>query len=391
MKVSLVLLAVAAAVVTGCKEAPPPAPPPAAKVENPVKEAELTKVTLSADAERRLGLVTAPVESRALPETRVLGGIVVTPPGRSFPLTAPVAGTVLAPPGGMPRPGVRVTRGQVLLRLVPLPPDPLRVDEDVALAESRARQAEQEAARIEELARDSLVSRRELERAQAELAAARTTLAAARGRLQRQRTGVSSESPGLTPLAVASPDEGVVLDLSVGAGQVVAAGAPMITVARMDRLWVKVAIFSGDAATLDPAGEVAVDNLQGEGGQRLLRARRALAPPSADPLSASVDEYFELPPGTRLRPGQRVDVSVPLRGSTAAPRLVVPLGALVYDLSGGTWVYVKEGERTYVRRRVALDGIVGQWAVLSRGPAAGAPVVVVGAAELFGTEFGAGK
>ena len=259
MKVVRAALAAGLGFAIGCKSAPAPAPPPAATVEHPVKEAELTKVTLSPEAEGRLGLTTAPVESRSLPDTRVLGGVVMTPPGKSFPLTAPVAGTVLAPAGGMPRPGERVSRGQALLRLVPLPPDPLRVDEDVALAEARARQAELEAARIEELARDSLVSRRELEQ------------------------------------------------------------------------------------------------------------------------------------GARLRPGQRVDVSIPLRGRSAAPRLAVPLGALVYDLNGGTWVYVKAGEHVYVRHRVALDGIVGQWAVLARGPEPGTQVVTTGAAELFGTEFGAGK
>jgi len=391
MKVVRATLAAGLGFAIGCKSAPPPAPPPAATVEHPVKEAELTKVTLSPEAEGRLGLTTAPVEIRSLPDTRVLGGVVVTPPGKSFPLTAPVAGTVLAPVGGMPRPGERVSRGQALLRLVPLPPDPLRVDEDVALAEARARQAELEAARIEELARDSLVSRRELERVQAELAAARTTLAAARGRLQRQLTGAGAATPGITPLTIASPDDGVVLDLVSGAGQVVAAGAALMTVARLDRLWVKVAIFSGDAALVDPAAPVTVDNLQSETGQRLLKARRVLAPPSADPLSASVDEYFELEQGARLRPGQRVDVSIPLRSRSAAPRLAVPLGALVYDLNGGTWVYVKAGEHVYVRHRVALDGIVGQWAVLARGPEPGTQVVTTGAAELFGTEFGAGK
>lgn len=391
MKILLLILVTSAALGAGCGGAAPPAPPPAAKVQHPVKEAELTKVVLSAEAERRLGLTTAAVESRALPEVRVLGGVVVTPPGKSFPLTAPVAGTVLAPAAGMPRPGETVTRGQPLLRLVPLPSDPLRVDEDVALAEARAKQAELEAARMEELARDSLVSRRELERVQAELAAARVTLAAARGRLQRQVSGVGSVGAGVTPLTVASPDDGVVLELASGAGQVVAAGAPLLTIARLDRLWVKVAVFSGDAGMIDPAADVTVDDLRGATGNRLLTARRVLAPPSADPLTASVDEYFELARSAGLRPGQRVDVSVPLRGQTAAPRLAVPLSALVYDLSGGAWVYVKEAEHTYVRHRVALDGIVGRWAVLSRGPAPGALVVTTGVAELFGTEFGAGK
>lgn len=391
MNVRLAVVIWVGGLFAGCgKDAPSPVATPAAKIQNPVKEADLTKVVLTADAERRLGITTAPVESRELPEVRVLGGVVTAPPGRSFPLTAPVAGTVIAPSGGMPRPGSTVTKGQALLRLVPLPADPLRVDEDAALAEARAKQAELEATRIEELARDSLVSQRELEKARADLAAARATLAAARGRLQRQATG-GTGGGGVTPLTVASPDDGVVLDLTSGSGQVVAAGAPLITVARLDRLWVKVAVFSGDAGMIDPAGDITVDDLRSGGGNRLIKARRVQAPPSADPLTSSVDEYFELEPGVTLRPGQRVDVSVPMRGRTAGPQLAVPLGAIVYDLNGGAWVYVKEAEHTYVRHRVSLEGIVGRWAVLARGPAPGALVVTNGVAELFGTEFGAGK
>ncbi len=41
--------------------------------------------------------------------------------------------------------------------------------------------------------------------------------------------------------------------------------------------------------------------------------------------------------------------------------------------------------------RVAMADVVGDAAVLRQGPSPGTRVVTVGAAELFGTEFGAGK
>ena len=44
----------------------------------------------------------------------------------------------------------------------------------------------------------------------------------------------------------------------------------------------------------------------------------------------------------------------------------------------------------FVRRRVELARVVEDLAVLRRGPPAGTSVVTVGAAELFGTEFGVG-
>jgi hypothetical protein len=45
----------------------------------------------------------------------------------------------------------------------------------------------------------------------------------------------------------------------------------------------------------------------------------------------------------------------------------------------------------YVRRRIELLHVLDGLAVLSRGPAVGTKVVIAGAAELFGTEFGVGK
>jgi hypothetical protein len=82
-----------------------------AKVENAVPEAQLATLTLSSQAETRLGLETSPVELRSVARTRQLGGEVTTVPGGRVVLTAPVTGVVLGPAGGTaPRAGDRVRR-----------------------------------------------------------------------------------------------------------------------------------------------------------------------------------------------------------------------------------------------------------------------------------------
>ncbi|MEJ7811102.1 MAG: hypothetical protein WKG32_11885, partial [Gemmatimonadaceae bacterium] len=68
-----------------------------------------------------------------------------------------------------------------------------------------------------------------------------------------------------------------------------------------------------------------------------------------------------------------------------------PAAAIVRDMSGGSWVYERMDSLTFARRRVEVARVVGGRAVLAIGPKAGTPVVIAGAAELFGTEFGAGK
>ena len=60
---------------------------------------------------------------------------------------------------------------------------------------------------------------------------------------------------------------------------------------------------------------------------------------------------------------------------------------MVYDTDGSTWTYVNTAARTYERKPVTVTDIEGAVAPLSAGPAAGTPVVTVGAAELLGTEY----
>ena len=116
-----------------------------------------------------------------------------------------------------------------------------------------------------------------------------------------------------------------------------------------------------------------------------------MAPPSANALAGTVDVYFSLknPDDNRLAPGERVSVTVDLR--TEGESLTVPWSAVIYDLFGGTWVYERTAERTYVRRRVEVRYVRDGVAVLASGPAADALVVTAGPAELFGTEVGFSK
>lgn len=70
---------------------------------------------------------------------------------------------------------------------------------------------------------------------------------------------------------------------------------------------------------------------------------------------------------------------------------MIPFAAILYDVQGGSWVYVNESEHVYRRQRVELIETRANSAYLARGLTRGDRVVTAGAAELFGTEFGAGK
>ena len=176
----------------------------------------------------------------------------------------------------------------------------------------------------------------------------------------------------------------------MGVGQTVSSGAPLFELADLRRLWVRVPVYVGEVAALEATRAVVIDSLESGSGAIRRTARRVNGPPTADARAASADLFFEFDnTEPAFRPGQTVGVILPVGGPVDA--LSVPASAVVYDYHGGAWVYENTAAHVYVRRRVDVARTSGADVLLARGPAAGARVVTQGVAELFGTEFGAGK
>jgi RND family efflux transporter MFP subunit len=368
-----------------------PAPTSGAKpatVTAPVKEAELTSVTLTPEAEKRLGVVTVPVERKAVARTRTVGGEIVPPSGSAVSITAPVAARLQF--AVLPAPGTIVKQGQTLFRLIPIQPSErdAAVDAEQAAQTAAARReaAARRVERAERLVKDGAGSRRALEEAQAELAIAEAELKGARERAALAARSGTSEGG----VAIAAPETAVVQAVHVREGQSVAAGAAMIDLVRLSSVWVRVPIYAGESASVDSAAPANVLTLGDPPDADGTIARPIPAPPAANPSTAGVDLYYAMSnTGQRFRPGERVAVRLTRRETST--ELVVPKAALLHDAYGGTWVYVARAPQVYARHRVSVSDIVGNQAVLSQGPAEGARVVTDGAAELFGVEFGAGK
>ncbi len=387
-RMAAVLLVAALAGACG-KDAPPAGAAKPAIVKAPVSEAELTTITLTEQAEKRLAIVTVPVEQRTLARTRNVGGEIVVPSGAAAAITAPVAGLV-QPGASVPRAGAIVSRGQMLFRLVPLQPSEREAAIDarqaleaaVAQRDAAARRVE----RAERLLRDGAGSRRAFEEARAELAVAQADEKAASGRLALgTRSGTSDGA-----VLINAAETGVVQAIHVVAGQSVAANAPMLDLVRLTTVWIRVPIYAGESAAIDPAVPADVLALSDPSDAAGTPAAPVAGPPTANAATAAVDLYYAMSnPSQRFRPGERVTVRLARRERGAG--LVVPKAALLHDAYGGTWVYVSRGSHVYARARVAVEDISGSLALLSRGPVAGARVVTDGAAELFGVEFGVRK
>jgi hypothetical protein len=88
---------------------------------------------------------------------------------------------------------------------------------------------------------------------------------------------------------------------------------------------------------------------------------------------------------------ERIDVQTEQVESSKGHELAIPYAAVLYDPAGDTWTYTSPDSFVYVRAPIDVDRIVGDRAYLSDGPPAGTDVVVVGAAELLGTEYEVGE
>lgn len=289
-------------------------------------ETELLRITLSAEAEERLGIETAKVASGSLSARRQAAGEIVVPPTTA---------------GGVP------TGSKIDLQLVGA--SQAAADSELARAEAQARLAKIALERAEGLVSAEAGSARARDEAAAALAAADAALTAARE--QRRLLG-----------------------------------PPISSMNQQALVWVRVSVYAGDLETIARTANATVRSLGATAAPR--GARPVQAPPSANNAAGTIDLFYALPNADRtFRIGQRVAVDLPLVVNTAG--LSVPSSAIVRDIYGGEWVYEHTAPNTYVRRRIEVAAEQNGNAALSRGLKAGVEIVTAGTAELFGTEFGA--
>jgi RND family efflux transporter MFP subunit len=394
-----------ATVVSGCQPPAAPAAPaksaPPAKVSTPTKETDLATVKLTEEAETHLGLKLAPVERKKVARTTSYGGEVVIPTGRLIVVASPFNG-LLKPPQGVepPMPGSFVKVGQPIFVLQPiLSPEaratmaPLLVE-----AEGQVKQAEEslKARKIELDRQENLLAQKLTGKAALVDAKAAYDLALATLRANEQRRDTMLKVVGdieggkINVQTIEAPASGMVQNVHALPGQMVNAGALLFDVASLDPIWVKVPVYVGDLSRVDSKKDAGVGGLADDPGAAVKSAKPIPAPPAGDPLAATVHVFYQVEnKDGALRPGQRVNVILPLRGDDES--LVVPQSAVMLDYHGGNWVYENVAPHTYARRRVVVDRVIGSDSVLAKGPKAGVKVVADGAAELWGAEFGGSK
>lgn len=361
-----------------------------AKVDNPEKETDLATITLTAEAEKRLGIEYADTAFTNVARSLTISGEIVPTADAIAQVSSPMAGTLVAGDSGTAI-GTPVRKGQAVFRLQPyLAPERglvTQLERDVESAETRIAAAKVRLARAEQLVRDKAGPQKAVDQAREELALAETDARAAREKLTKIKAAPAAAD---VILPIAAPRDGVLVAVHVAAGQTVANSAVLFEVSDLSTVWVRVPVYVGDIDGVDRSSSARIGELGDSPGSPTRSARPVSAPPTANASASTADLYYALSNGDgRLRPGERVAVILALKSSEES--LVVPWSAVLHDINGGTWVYENTAPQVFVRRPVEVRDVVDRVAVLARGPAPGTRIVTTGAAELFSTEFGAGK
>ena len=266
--------------------------------------------------------------------------------------------------------GDTVTVGEVLARIDPVDLKPLvnarRADQLAARSELQLAQADLE--RAERLHARNFVSSANVDRARAAVDVAKARLKAANAQAHQ-----ADNAFGYRQLV--SKVDGVVTAVQVEAGQVVAAGQPVMRVAAQGDVEVAVAIPEADLARTRSSGTWRVEfpGLPGKHWEAMLRELS----PAADPASRTYAARLALQ-------GDTHEVALGMSAVVHAPRtdadvLSVPLSAL-YSRDDGAQVWVLDRSSSTVRARpVVLGAASGNRVVIRHGLSAGDEVVVAGA------------
>ncbi|TLG78995.1 efflux RND transporter periplasmic adaptor subunit [Methylocystis sp. B8] len=333
-------------------------------------------VKITEDQMRVAGIETQPVESESGSGELVVPGVVAVPPQQLRIVATPAAGlveTLLVAVDEDVKQGAPIATLKSS-ELVEAQRAFLHAVSDANLAAEKLR-------RDEQLFKEHIIAERRLIVTRAEATQARSALEERRQiltlagmtdpeieTLQRDRKLASS-------LVVRAPIAGTILQRHGTTGERVQASAPLVTIARLDPIWVNLQVPLGRAAALDNVDRVHLPSAGIDG--RLIRIGRTV-----DAATQSVTAVAEFRPGrSSLRPGQAVQAIMRLSGSNGAMQWRVSADALV-NFKNHNWVFVRAPEG-FIATPVTLLSETPQYASVQGALKAGERVATRGLLTLL--------
>ena len=264
--------------------------------------------------------------------------------------------------------GAAVERGQVLMQLDP---------QDLQLAQAQALAGLRGAETSRDLARAELKRYQDLREknfvSQAVLDAKLSAFKAAQAGVDSAQAAYRGQSNQAAYTSLMSDIDGVVTAVDAEVGQVVAAGTPVVRVAKSGEKEVVIGIPEDKVDTLRRISDVHV-RLWANPGESVPGKIREISP-MADPATRTYTVKVAIPDSlAEARLGMTAVVQ--FASKTATPQIKVPLTALFYEKSATSVWVVEQGVVKLVP--VTVGGAAGNDLLLTGGVKAGQTVVTAG-------------
>jgi RND family efflux transporter MFP subunit len=207
------------------------------------------------------------------------------------------------------------------------------------------------------------------------------TLKAAEGQLRAAQGQYEAAEAQLGYATIRSPIDGWVTDRPFYAGEMAAAGTPLLTVMDVSTLVARASVPEDQAAALAVGNSA---SLIVPGAKKPVAGKVSVVSPALDPSSTTVQVWIAVPnPDHTLKPGTSVHASITAR--TVANATVIPSGALLTDESGAHSVMIVGKDGKAHARPVETGIIENDCVQITRGLTPGEMIVTTGA---FGLEDG---
>ncbi|QNP39712.1 efflux RND transporter periplasmic adaptor subunit [Lysobacter solisilvae (ex Woo and Kim 2020)] len=298
--------------------------------------------------------------------------------------------------------GQRVEAGQVMATLDPIDADAQRelaasqlaaTRSEIAAVQAQLKEAEANASRLSGLAQQQLVSKAQFDVAIAQRDALRARLQTAQRNAQVAGSGLRIAAQGVDNTIVRAPFAGIVIAKAAQPGEIVSplsAGGGFTrtgigTIVDMDSLEVEVDVAEAYIGRVQP--KMPVEAVLNAYPDWRIPAEVIAIIPTADRAKATVKVRIALKAkDARIVPDMGVRVSFleqdqkAAAAATAAPRALVPAGALRRDGDQDVVFVLREGKAE--RRAVKLGGNIGDSRQVLAGVSAGERVITEAPASL---------
>lgn len=340
-----------------------------------VPDEPLQEITvLDKDQQWQLGVETASVGHREIPNIVQGFGSIHADPRYRQEMTSPVDGIVRSGDGArLPISGEQLEGEQPVMLIAPS----LSAENSWTALRQAYLQAKEAYERGKRLLEEQAISRREFEIREREFI---TRRAGYREYIRPNGNTIVEDHDEL--LSLKTTEAGMVDEVYVTTGALVQRGDPLITFFDPDHLWAELYGYSDELAMLDQLDGVEIRAQDGKwhyfGDDRftlISRSDRTDATGIRDRLTLSVDNGDRL-----LRKGQPVQVRLISNGAEAHP--VVPESA-IFDEHSHKVVFVQHSGDQFERRVVNTGARSDGWVAVTRGVDAGERVVTKGVYTLF--------